>query len=54
VDTAKGAAYTEGVNLGGVPGPLQAIAHNPGNKLSTKRHADFSLEGGAWKLHSIE
>jgi hypothetical protein len=54
VDTAKGAAYTEGVNLDGVPGPLQDIAHNPGNKLSTKRHADFSLEGGAWKLHSIE
>ena len=54
VDTAKGAAYTEGVNLDGVPGPLQDIAHNPGNRLSTKRHADFSLESGAWKLHSIE
>jgi hypothetical protein len=54
VDTAMGAAYTEGVNLDGVPGPLQDIAHNPGNKLSTKRHADFSLEDGAWKLHSIE
>ncbi|MGA3049997.1 MAG: hypothetical protein ABSD67_25570 [Terracidiphilus sp.] len=53
VDTAKGADYTEGVNLDGVPGPLQDIAHNPGNKLSRKRHADFSLEGGAWKLHSI-
>ncbi|MGA9668927.1 MAG: hypothetical protein WBQ94_06945 [Terracidiphilus sp.] len=53
VDAAKGANYTEGVNLDGVPGPLQDIAHNPGNKLSTKRHADFSLEGGAWKLHSI-
>lgn len=52
-DTAKGADYTEGVNLDGVPGPLQDIAHNPGNKLSRKRHADFSLEGGAWKLHSI-
>jgi hypothetical protein len=54
VDTAKGASYTEGVNLDGVPGPLQDIAHNPGNKLSIKRHADFSLEGAAWKLHSIE
>jgi len=54
VETAKGAAYTEGVNLDGVPGPLQDIAHNPGNKLSTKRHADFSLESGAWKLHSVE
>lgn len=54
VETAKGAGYTEGVNMDGVPGPLQDIAHNPGNKLSTKRHADFSLEAGAWKLHSIE
>ena len=53
VETAKGASYTEGINLDGVPGPLQDIAHNPGNKLSTKRHADFSLEAGAWKLHSI-
>ena len=54
VDTAKGAQFTESVNLDGVPGPLQDIAHNPGNKLATKRQADFSLDGGAWKLHSIE
>jgi hypothetical protein len=54
VDTAKSASFIEGVNLTGVPDALQQIAHNPGNKLSTKRQADFSLEGGAWKLHSIE
>lgn len=54
VSTAKGAAFTEGVNLDGVPDGLQQIAHNPGNKLSTKRQADFVLDGGAWKLHSIE
>lgn len=54
VDMAKGASFTESVNLEGVPDALQAIAHNPGNKLSTKRQADFSLEGGVWKLHSIE
>lgn len=54
VDTAKSASFTEGVNLEGVPSALQDIAHNPGNKLSTKRQADFSLEGGTWKLHSIE
>jgi len=54
VDTAKGAQFTESVNLDGVPSPLQDIAHNPGNKLATKRQADFSLDGGAWKLHSIE
>jgi len=53
VDAAKGVAYIEGVNLDGVPSALQNIAHNPGNKLSRKRHADFSLEGGSWKLHGI-
>jgi hypothetical protein len=50
----RSAAFTEVVNLDGVPAPLQDIAHNPGNKLSTKRTADFVLEGGAWKLHSID
>lgn len=54
VDTAKGADFTEGADLTGVPAPLQDIAHNPGNKLSAKRHADFSLEDGAWKLHSVQ
>jgi len=54
VDSAKGASFSEAVDFTGVPDPLQNIAHNPGNMLSTKRQADFSLEGGAWKLHSIE
>jgi hypothetical protein len=54
VTTAKGVQFSESVNLDGVPDALQNIAHNPGNKLSTKRQADFSLEDGAWKLHSIQ
>ena len=54
VAIAKGAQYTEGVNLNNVPSALYDIAHNPGNQLSTKRQADFSLENGAWVLHSIE
>jgi hypothetical protein len=49
----KGAEFTEVVNLDGVPAPLQEIAHNPGNKLSVKRMADFTLDGGAWKLDSV-
>ena len=53
VSTAKGADFTEGVDLTGVPQGLQDLAHNPGNKLSSKRHADFSLENGAWALHGI-
>ena len=54
VATAKGVQFIEGVNLTGVPGALANIAHNPGNKLSAKRHADFAFENGAWKLQSIE
>ena len=49
----KGAQYTESVNLDGVPDALQGIAHNPGDKLSTTRQADFVLDSGAWKLQAI-
>lgn len=52
--TGKSSSFVESVNLDGVPDALQQIAHNPGNKLSRKRQANFSLEGGAWKLHSID
>ncbi len=53
-DTSKVGKYTEGVNLTGVPQVLQDIAHNPGNKLSTKKQADFVLTNGTWALKSIE
>jgi hypothetical protein len=48
------ANFTEDLNLDGVPQPLQNIAHNPGNKLSTKRLATFVLKDGAWALQSIQ
>ena len=51
--TAKSVEFTESVNMNGVPDPIQSLAHNPGNKLSSKRHADFTLENGQWKLHAI-
>ena len=51
--TAKSVKYTESVNLTGVPQPLQDIAHNAGNKLSSKKQADLAYENGAWKLHGI-
>lgn len=54
VSTAKGVEFTEVVNLDGVPSALQDIAHNPGNRLSTQHQADFVLDRGVWKLHSIE
>jgi len=53
VGGTKSAVFTESENLDGVPGPLQNIAHNPGNKLSSKKTATFALDGGAWKLQSI-
>lgn len=52
-DTAKGASYTEAVDLTGLPDVLQQIAHNPGNQLSARRHADFILVNGAWTLKGI-
>jgi hypothetical protein len=51
---SKEGKYTEGVNLNGVPQALNDIAHHPGNKLSTRKQADFSLENGTWVLKSIE
>jgi hypothetical protein len=46
--------YMEDVSLDGMPAPLQAIAENPGNKLSTQRQATFVLNNGVWSLKSIE
>ena len=45
--------YAEVVNLTGVPEVLQDIAHNPGNKLSVRKEADFALVNGAWTLKTI-
>jgi hypothetical protein len=53
VGGTKSVVFTEAVNLDGVPSALQDIAHNPGNKLSSKKTATFALDGGAWKLASI-
>ncbi len=53
VTTAKSSTFSETMNLDGVPQPLADLAHNAGNKLSSKKTADFSYENGAWKLHDI-
>ncbi len=52
--TAMGCDYDEVVDFTGVPAPLAAIGHNPGNQISMQRHADFSLVNGAWVLQSTE
>lgn len=49
----KSVVFNETTNLDGLPDALQQIAHNPGNKLSVKRQATFSVDGGVWKLASI-
>lgn len=54
VATAKSAIFSESLDLTGVPAALVDIAHNLGNKLSSKKTADFELADGVWKLHSIE
>ena len=52
---AKGASYTEGAVLTGVPQVLQdIIANNSLNKVSSKKQADFVLVNGAWQLKSIQ
>lgn len=53
VSGTKSALFTEAASLDGVPGPLQDMAHNPGNKLSNTRTATFAVDAGAWKLQSI-
>lgn len=52
-DGTKTVVFSEAVSMDGVPAPLGEIAHNPGNKLATKRTATFSLDNGAWKLDTI-
>jgi hypothetical protein len=54
VGDTRTALFTEDINLDGVPQPLQDIAHNPGNKLSSSRQSTFVLTNGAWTLQSIE
>lgn len=50
---AKSVAFTEGVDFTGVPQPLQDIAHNPGNRLSSQRQADLTWNGMSWTVHGI-
>ncbi|MGD0940699.1 MAG: hypothetical protein ABR905_13425 [Terracidiphilus sp.] len=49
----KTVSFAETVSLDGVPSDLKIMADAPGNKLSSKHIATFALDGGAWKLQSI-
>lgn len=50
---SKSVAFSESVVLDGVPEALQDIARNPGNRLSSRRHASFVLVGGNWTVQNI-
>jgi hypothetical protein len=54
VGDTRTVSFMEDVDLSGMPPSLQAIAENPGNKLSAQRHATFVLDNGAWTLKSID
>jgi hypothetical protein len=53
VGGTKSVSYVESVNLDGVPNDLQIMSRAPGNKLTSRHIATFALDGGAWKLQSI-
>jgi len=42
----EGHRFTKASPGTGSPARCRTSAHNPGNKLSAKRHADFVLDGG--------
>jgi len=50
----KTVSFNEQLNLSPLPGPLAEMAHNPGNRLSTKKTATFVLNNGTWALESIK
>lgn len=53
IGSTKSVSYVETVNLDGVPTDLKVMSNGAGNRLSSKHMATFALDGGAWKLQSI-
>jgi hypothetical protein len=47
-------SFTEAEDLSGLPAPLQGIAQNSANTLTTRRTANFVLKNGAWALDSVQ
>jgi len=47
-------SFMQDVDLSSLPAPLQGMAHNAINRLSTQQQATFVLTNGAWTLKSIE
>lgn len=53
VAASKTVDFNESVVLDSVPQPLQDIARNPGNRLSTRHHASFVYADGKWTVQGI-
>lgn len=49
----KTVQFDEVTSLEGVPDAVQQMARDSSTKVSTRRTATFVLDGGAWKLKSI-
>jgi len=52
VGGTKTSEFVASEDVDALPNDLQAIAHGPSNKLSSRHVATFALDGGAWKLQS--
>ncbi len=53
VETARSAKFTQDANLDGMPDPVKQMAHDVGNILSSRKTAEFALDGSNWKVHDI-
>lgn len=50
---SKTVRFIEDVDLSALPDPLQKLAHQAVNKLSSTRQATFTVDNGAWAVKSI-
>jgi hypothetical protein len=50
----KTVSFTEAVDLSSLPAPLQGLAQDSANTLTTHRQANFVLTNGAWTLQSVQ
>ena len=53
VDTAKSCKFTATPNLDAAPDTVKQMARDTGNILPQRHTADFALDNGAWKVHSV-
>jgi hypothetical protein len=52
-DTAKSCKFTATADLDAMPDKVKQMAHDVGNILTGRHTAEFTLDNGNWKVHSI-